>query len=255
MISKLTITSVAFLFASQVFSQAHVVDPQPQPGMAAKPQKMPEEVAPSPQSQSEIYYQLQLLQQEVLQLRGMVEEQAHELKRLKQQRLDDYLDLDRRLSKVGQGDFTGTKTTLTDIRSTAESAAAASAGAPEQELQEYKDAIDLVLRKQDYKNAVIALKQHLDNYPKGRYAANAQYWLGELYLKDNELEQSRQWFSRLLGEFPNHTKVPDAKYKLGRVYDMMGDKATAKKMLQEVVASKTSASNLARDYLDTHFTE
>lgn len=113
----------------------------------------------------------------------------------------------------------------------------------------------MVLRKQDYKNAVIALKQHLDNYPKGRYAANAQYWLGELYLKDNELEQSRQWFSRLLGEFPNHTKVPDAKYKLGRVYDMMGDKATAKKMLQEVVASKTSASNLARDYLDTHFTE
>lgn len=74
---------------------------------------------------------MQLLQQEVLQLRGMVEEQAHELKRLKQQRLDDYLDLDRRLSKVGQGDFTGTKTTLTDIRSTAESAAAASAGAPE----------------------------------------------------------------------------------------------------------------------------
>lgn len=254
MISKLFVTLVGATFAASALGQAQVVDPTPQPGVAATQQQVPVDVPPSPQSQAELYYQLQLLQQEVLQLRGLVEEQAHEMKRLKQQRLDDYLDLDRRLSKLAKGDLTGARTTPTDSTTTANASSATSGGAKE-ELQEYKSAIDLVLRKQDYKNAVIALKAHLDKYPKGRYAANAQYWLGELYLKDGELEQSRQWFARLLGEFPEHSKVPDAKYKLGRVYDMLGDKATAKKMLEEVVASKTSASNLARDYLDTHFAQ
>lgn len=253
MIRNISAVFVGVVFAANALAQAQVVDPLPQPGRAAAPQQQaPVEAPPSAQSQAELFYQLQLLQQEVLQLRGMVEEQAHELKRLKQQRLDDYLDLDRRLSKVASGDLTGARTSAAESR-TSTSGSTGTGATSEDELQEYKNAIDLVLRKQDYKNAVVALKAHLDKYPKGRYAANAQYWLGELYLKDGELEESRQWFSRLMEEFPSHSKVPDAKYKLGRVYDMLGDKVTAKRMLEEVVASKTSASNLARDYLDSHF--
>ena len=45
-------------------------------------------------------YQIQQLQQEVLELRGLLEEVSFELKRLKQQRLDDYLDLDKRLGEL-----------------------------------------------------------------------------------------------------------------------------------------------------------
>ncbi|MEO0444312.1 MAG: YbgF trimerization domain-containing protein, partial [Pseudomonadota bacterium] len=45
-------------------------------------------------------FQIQQLQQEILELRGLVEEMRFELKRLKQQRLDDYLDLDKRLAEL-----------------------------------------------------------------------------------------------------------------------------------------------------------
>lgn len=43
---------------------------------------------------------LNLLQEEVRQLRGLVEEQAHALKELKQQQAQAYMDLERRLSGV-----------------------------------------------------------------------------------------------------------------------------------------------------------
>ena len=44
------------------------------------------------------YYQMQVLQEEVQMLRGMVEELNYELQQLKQRQMDDYLDIDRRLS-------------------------------------------------------------------------------------------------------------------------------------------------------------
>lgn len=45
----------------------------------------------------ELFNAIQSLQQEVMQLRGLVEEQAHELSRLQQQSIERYIDLDRRI--------------------------------------------------------------------------------------------------------------------------------------------------------------
>lgn len=209
-------------------------------------------------AQSEVFYQLQLLQQEVLELRGLVEEQAHELKRLKQQRLDDYLDLDRRVSALGDG---------TVPAGSAGPGAAAGAPVPPPvsaaparvappsggEMQQYRKAIDLVLKEKNYDSAVVELDKYLGSYPQGRYAANAHYWLGEIYLLKNELELARQWFTRLLDGFADHRKAPDAKFKLGKVYALLGDKDKARVLLEEVAASGADASRLARNYLAENF--
>src|SRR5688500_15996639 len=47
-----------------------------------------------------IYTQLESLQQEEQTLRGMVEEQANQLRRLQTEQRDRYLDVDRRLSEL-----------------------------------------------------------------------------------------------------------------------------------------------------------
>ncbi|AKH70395.1 tol-pal system protein YbgF [Spongiibacter sp. IMCC21906] len=51
--------------------------------------------------QGELYQQLQQLRQEMMQLRGTIEEQGHQIRQLKQQSLDRYIDLDRRISGAG----------------------------------------------------------------------------------------------------------------------------------------------------------
>ncbi|MGV3592242.1 MAG: tol-pal system protein YbgF [Gammaproteobacteria bacterium] len=50
-----------------------------------------------------LYTQLESLQQEVQTLRGMVEEQANELRRVQTDQRDRYLDIDRRLSELSGG--------------------------------------------------------------------------------------------------------------------------------------------------------
>lgn len=203
-------------------------------------------------SQAEMFYQLQILQQEVLELRGIVEEQAFELKRLKQQRMDDYLDLDRRLGRLSGTPASTANSTPSAPRNTGTRAPAPVQGgalAANDEIQLYRSAIDLVLKEKNYDKAVSELNAYLTRYPRGRYAANAHYWLGEIFLLKNDLEQARQWFSRLLEGFADHRKAQDAKFKLGKVYHQLGDSAKAKALLQEVAASNSEASRLARNYL------
>jgi tol-pal system protein YbgF len=49
------------------------------------------------------YNQSQMMQNEVRELRGLVEQLSYELQRVKQRQMDDYLDLDRRLSALLSG--------------------------------------------------------------------------------------------------------------------------------------------------------
>ncbi|MYM65028.1 tol-pal system protein YbgF [Pseudomaricurvus sp. HS19] len=199
---------------------------------------------------ADLFYQIQTLQQEVLELRGMVEEQAHEIQRLKQQRLDDYVNLDKRLSELSSGGAvapavrgSGGERAVPATHTTAQ--------APD-EIQRYRTAIDLVLQKKDYDAAVTSFNQYLRDFPQGRYAANSQYWLGEIALLQEDYEQARQWFTRMLDEHPAHAKVPDATYKLGTVYHRLGDSKKARELLQKAAAGDSNAARLARSYLDNN---
>lgn len=245
----------ALLFIhSASIAQVSVVESQPT--MVATPPPPPPlgttSANGSQSQQAELFYQIQLLQQEVLTLRGMLEQQGHELKQLKQQRLDDYLDLDRRLSRLGQGSNSADMAAGNTNKPIAQPAGTG-APAPQQELESYRKAIDLVLKKQDYERGIQSLNQHLQDFPQGRYSANAQYWLGQIYLLKDKLQDSRQWFEKLINQYPDHRKAPEAKFKLGKVYNLMGQKEKARTLLEEVAKTESSAGGLAREYLRENF--
>ena len=209
---------------------------------------------------AEVFYQLQLLQQEVAQLRGLVEEQGFEIERLKQQRVDDYLNLDKRLSSLSgaapspaTSDVPGDKAAAASGYSAATSPGNQASKASAGEAGQYRAAIDLILKKKDYVQADAALNQYLSDFPEGKYAANCQYWLGELALLNGDLEKSRQWFVKMVSQWPQHTKVADANYKLGTVYHKLGDGAKAKQLLEQVAAGSSNASRLASGYLKANF--
>lgn len=257
--SAAVLCAAAFSLTSAVtLAQVDVVESTPRmPGSSSASSAsinapQPAQAAPtsqaSPQNvQAEMFYRLQILQQEVQSLRGLVEEQAYELKRLKQQRLDDYVDLDRRISAVTKGGAA-----VVPEKSGSTQATEPTGSATGNELQHYRAAIRLVLKDKNYTEAITSFNQYLDAYPEGRYAANAQYWLGEIYLLQNELEQARQWFTRLLDSQPEHDKADDAKFKLGTVYHKLGDSQKAKSLLSEVASSDANAARLARDYLSAN---
>lgn len=245
-------------------AQVEVVESQNRlltPGQPSQPVQPAAPVSsPVAANSGDLFYQLQTLQQEVQELRGLIEEQAYELKRLKQQRLDDYVNLDRRLSNLGgqpvataPADSGATDTTVTAGAVPATTAASQTTAQAPDEMQRYRTAIDLVLRKKDYEQAIVAFNQYLRDFPQGRYAPNCQYWLGEIYLLQGNLESAREWFSRLLTDFPEHGKAPDATFKLGTVYHKLGDVDQAKSLLNQVASGDSNAARLANSYLSDNF--
>jgi TolA-binding protein len=203
---------------------------------------------------AELYYQLQILQQEVAQLRGLVEEQAHQIKQLKQQRLDDYVDLDRRISQLGGASVPSSGSVNGAVTDNSSSSGSSPAVSPQaDELASYKAAFNLGVREKNYDAAITALEKHLVDFPNGEYASNAIYWLGEVHLAKGQLDDAKLWFDRLLLEYPLSAKSGDAKYKLGIVYHMLGSNIQARSLLEEVSRTKGNAAKLAQNYLRDNF--
>ena len=237
-------------FTVSSYAQVEVVESSNRLLMGSSPRQVAAPPATASDGSSELFYQLQTLQQEVLELRGLVEEQAYELKRLKQQRLDDYVSFDRRLGGLTGQNSSAQSTAAGEGDSSADFASNSAQGAPAaDEVQSYRTAIDLVLRKKDYAQAVISFEKHLRDFPNGRYAPNSQYWLGEIFLLQGDLEQARTWFARLLSDYSDHAKAADATYKLGVVYDKLGDGKKARELLQQVSSGNANAARLATAYL------
>jgi tol-pal system protein YbgF len=122
----------------------------------------------------------------------------------------------------------------------------------------YRAAYALV-RGQKFDQAVQGFEQFLQDYPGGKYAPNAYYWLGELYLviEPPNLESSRQSFMLLLSQYPDNNKAPDALYKLGKVQFMKGNREKAKEYMDRVIgeygSTNSSAVKLARDFIAQNY--
>tara|TARA_B100000809_G_scaffold207572_1_gene209935 strand:- start:1500 stop:2222 length:723 start_codon:yes stop_codon:yes gene_type:complete len=238
---KLLVAAVCLTAATCVMAQVQVVDSSPQSSNLTVEAIPTTAVNP----QTEMFYQLQALQQEVLELRGLVEVQNYEIKRLKQQRLDDYVDLDRRIVA-----FSGKESP----ESASKLVSTATFSAPKGEKQDYDQALTL-LRDRNIEGSINAFNQHLLTYPGGQYSANVHYWLGETYLLQGDLETARQAFTVLVDSYPEHRKAVDARYKLGTVFFQLGDKVKAKTLLDSVASGSSSAAGLARKYLQQHYSQ
>ncbi|MEM1187448.1 MAG: tol-pal system protein YbgF [Pseudomonadota bacterium] len=223
---------------------------------------LPPPAAPTADNVGGLFNQVQQLQQEVMRLNGIVEQQAYELRQLKEQSLERYLELDQRLAsgavapggaapagtEAGPG-LTASTPSLPSGALTATNSVAEQPG----ESEAYRAAYALV-RGQEFDRAVPAFTTFLQNYPDGRYAPNAHYWLGELYLviEPADPEAARQAFTLLLNEYPQDAKVPDALYKLGRVQYIKGNSQRAREYLERVMREypDSSAARLAGDFID-----
>ena len=262
----------AVLFSSSAFvsAQVEVVDLQVDSTRQGTNTGFTSRAArPDPASMTEFYFQLQALQEEVQTLRGIIEEQSYQLKKLKQQRLDDYLDLDRRVSALtlsagGQPSISAPTSSFTSapaFGSDEGSDPSGSEASPEsfseedaeKELDLYRAGIDAVLKQRDYALGIEKFNQYLNDYSGGIYAPNAKYWLGQVYMQQNELDNAKRWFADLVNSHPGHQKTPEAQFKLGKVMHLMGDTTGARSQLEAVAKSGSSAAKLARDYLTKHF--
>lgn len=260
-------------------------------------------------TQTELLLQLQVLQSEMMQLRGLVEEQAHHIEQLQQRRLDDYVDLDRRIGELAKSGTTSSTTidkpsisvnasskpqiaapvtvsqsaisngvkSLAGVDSNRSVSAAnpnivvASSGSKnisvgndlvgeskdtsgrsdDQGLEVYKAAYDKV-KNRKFDEAKVDMVAFVGEYPNHSKAPNAYFWIGELYYHDSDMSESKKAFNVLVEDFPGHRKVPDAKFKLAKIFHQSGDSKQATALLESVVKEHSSSrvAKPAKEYLE-----
>ncbi len=223
-----------------------------EPARYAQTSPQPAAGAAEPSRLGELFYQLQVLQQEVQELRGRVEEQDHRIERLARDQQEQYLDLDRRMQALRGGAGAGPARPAGAERParTEESAPPGPSAGSNSEREAYAAAFELMKQRQ-FESSIDAFNRLIVDYPNGVYTPNAFYWLGELYLAQDQNEKARQSFAQVINLYPDHSKVPDALYKLGVVYHRLGDLARARDYLNRVRSDHpgSSAAGLAETYL------
>ena len=210
------------------------------------------------------------LQNEVQRMLGEMEEQAHSMDSLNKRQRDLYLDIDQRLRKIEQGNVAapamGAFVPAPVPASTASmspgsegsvassaSAQTAAPGAPsdaQQERLSYEKAFGS-LKDGRYDQAVVALTAFMKSYPQGRFAGNAQYWLGEANYAQRHFTLALKDFEKVVKNYPASPKRADAMLKMGYTYQELAQMDKARSSLQNVSKSypKSTAANLAQKRL------
>lgn len=196
------------------------------------------------------YSQMQQMQQEIQTLRGTVEQLTHEMEMMRKQARERYLDLDNRINQM-RGGGAAPVPVEGDVP-TEEVGAGAASSADDKTL--YDQASEL-RRQQKFEESIAVLEDLLKRSPDGMYAPYCEYWLGEMYMvvKPPQMDKAKSHFITLIGNHGDHVKVPDAMYKLGKLFASQGEKAKAKATLNELIKKypDKSAANLAKDLLKT----
>lgn len=211
------------------------------------------------QVQADISYRLNELQREVRSLTGQVEDNNFKLKQIQDRQRDLYREIESRLSGITSqtGSPTGTtnvsatdaskNTTTSGAKNVAQGTDSSDSGAAR---RKFESAFSLV-RNKDYKAAISAFSEFLEQYPASSYSANARYWMGQVYLVQGKLADAEKQFVKLISEFPSSPKTTAAKLKLADIFLKREKWADAKSYYTDVANNNTGAQlQLARKGLE-----
>lgn len=211
----------------------------------------------------EVLGRLEQLQLEVQQLRGVVEEQSQTIVDLKKRQGNIYSDLDLRLQElarvnsmlqsgeaIANASLTGTNVTL------GVTPGSVKAGDSEVKLVEVKPDITEksryqaayeMLRNGHNTRAISAFNALIADFPSGEYADNSQYWIGEAYKVNQNLEAAKDAFLKVVMNYAGSPKVADALLKLGYIEFEQNNMAQASDYLTQVTVAHpdTTAAHLA----------
>jgi tol-pal system protein YbgF len=105
-----------------------------------------------------------------------------------------------------------------------------------------------LFKEAKYEKSREAFENFLKQYPDTEFSDNAQFWIGECYYFEKKYEKAIVEYEKVAKNFPEGNKVPYALLKQGLSFLKLGDKASAKLLLQQVTKDfpNTSQARIAR---------
>ena len=274
-LSDATVSRLVALFLIYAFSSAAVAQ---NVGSVVESQGISLDAAQTQSSSNSdalslLLEQNQQLRAELQALRGIVEEQGFELRKLQRDALNRYTSNDERLTALeggasassnlptqaplspsisnSQRDFSSSVSS-TDNAVTARESVDDFVGersslnnlqtsnrrgslqpAVLSEQQLYQMAYDSVINS-DFERSIAEFDQYMSVYPSGRFVTNAHYWKGQAYLYLERYSEAKESYEIILNRYEDSAKLADAMYGLGLAYQGLGNVTQARQLLNEI---------------------
>jgi tol-pal system protein YbgF len=103
-----------------------------------------------------------------------------------------------------------------------------------------------------YDLAIQGFTDFIKTFPKLDQAGAAQYYIGETYYAQGKYREAVTAYDRVIADYANSAKVPDAYYKRGLALNVLGQTDRARESWEFVVKNfpNSDAGRLARQRLD-----
>lgn len=198
-------------------------------------------------AQVNIQRQLDDLQTQVNELRGVTELHTHQLSQVLERQRELYQELDRRVSEA--------------LKPTSQVPSAIAVDTPlvtkeySDDLTEneaYDKALNLVLKEKRYEEAIPEFRSFNKAYPQSTYAPNSHYWLGQLLFNKGELAEAAKEFTTVVQQFTDSSKRPDALLKLAMVAQQQNNNNKAMQLYRQLLTEypDSTSAQLAKPRLD-----
>ena len=184
-----------------------------------------------------LYEKIERLEEEIRELRNLLEENSILVDRSLELQQQRYLDLDGRILELSN--------LSSEPAPSIESDQVMASISEERDL--FKSALTL-FEESRFAEALELFSNIIISFPEGSFTADAYFWSGELYLAQEMYEDAKLSFQSVVDQFPEHTRTPDSLYKLGEIFRFEGELRTSEEFYQKVLDSypQSGAAQLAK---------
>jgi tol-pal system protein YbgF len=184
-----------------------------------------------------LYEKIDRLEEEIRELRNLLEENSILVDRSLELQQQRYLDLDGRILELSNLSSEPAPSIESDQEIVSIS----------EERDLYKSALTL-FEESRFAEALELFSNIIISFPEGSFTADAYFWSGELYLAQEMYEDAKLSFQSVVDQFPEHTRTPDSLFKLGEIFRFEGELRTSEELYQKVLDSypQSGAAQLAK---------
>ena len=158
-----------------------------------------------------LYKKIEVLEEEIRDLRNILEENSILVDRSLELQQQRYLDLDARILEISK--IFSEKLISVDEEDQY-------LDTEEKEL--FRSAL-ILFEESRFAEALEIFSQVIITFPDGAFTADAYFWSGELFLAQEMFEDAKLSFKNVVDNFYQHSRTPDSLFKLGEIYRIEGD--------------------------------
>lgn len=196
------------------------------------------------------------LQQQLQNLQGKLESQQHAVKVLEEQVRNQYLAIDKRFGQRTNNNTANSAKPanvpmnansamsprpLVDLSSSTKKEDSNNRksllpnSAPTAAAERAYQAAFQLLKTKQYNEAIAAFEAFNKKFPNDLNVANADYFLGQLYLLQGQADLAINFFKRFITRYSQDARVPDAMLQCGLAYFAKGDKKMAMELFEKII--------------------